>query len=126
MKNTRKAVKSGVIAMLFTMAAFGHTLANPIEITKHYAFSQIRLGFLDHFHDGEKSKDFMLSVPLFAFSREVQLDPFVILRDRHGLKQFGFSMPIFVSQRFVLTPAMFQDFDAGQFGVAISAVIRVR
>ena len=125
-KNVQKTMKIGLISLTFTLAAFGHTSANPIELTKQYAFSQIRVGYLDHFHDMKKQGDFMFSVPALAFSRDVQLDPFIIVRDGEGLQQFGVTLPIFVSSRFMITPALFRDVEADQFGVAFNAVIRVR
>lgn len=131
MKTTVKYIKIAVMLLVltYTMAALGHTF-EPLERTKAYAFSQIRLGYLDHFdkHDEhvETHKDFMFSVPLLSISKQVQIDPFMIARSGAGLQQAGFAVPILATERLYIVPAVFHDFESHEYGTAVNLTVKLR
>ena len=114
------------IAILSAALLAGASLARASmgELTKRYAFSNVRMGYMDHFHHEDKSRDLNFSFAGLAFSRQVQMDPFVMISD--GVKEAGFSFPIYVSQKFYLLPAVFRNFDAEQYGMAINITVVLR
>lgn len=114
--------KMAVLAVTLLAASLAH--ADPVALTKLYVLSNVRVGIMDHFHHEEKKKEIQISFAGLAFTRQIQMDPFFTFEG--GLREAGVSFPIKVSQKFYILPAVFKNFDADQFGMAINATVLLR
>lgn len=117
-----KTFIAGIILALGVTAA--QASPGAIELTKDYAFSVLRVGYMDHYHHDEKGNDFNLSFAGIALHRQVQMDPF--FNFENGLREFGFVFPVKVNSRFYLMPMVFHNFDAGEYGGGIQTTIILR
>ena len=108
---------------LLSIAALGHG-AEMLELTKNYAMSNLRIGYTDHYHHDEKAKVIQLSFAGIAFSQQVQMDPFFTFEN--GLKETGLYFQVMVNKRFFLMPAVYRNFDADEYGMAINATVLLR
>ncbi len=119
-------MKKTLLALGILLMGAGHAAAalSPVELTKRYAFSVLRLGYMDHFHHEEKGNAFHLSFAGLSFAKNVQMDPFFTFEE--GLREFGFAFPVKLHERFLIAPAIFNNFDAKELGFAVTAAIILR
>lgn len=111
---------------LFTGAQFAK--ADMVEFkdeTLAYAGSWALVGVTDHFQHTEKQTDFNLLVPVLKYGAVTMNSGFIF---NDGLEEFHLQFPIATQllKGMTFTPNVFRNFEAEEWGVGISALVKIR
>ena len=112
------------IAVLCFAGAPAARAMESVDLSKKYFFSNVRFGYMDHYHHEEKSRDLQFSFAGLGFTKDIQLVDYFIFEE--GLKESGLSMPIKVNNRFYILPAVFRNYDAAEYGLALNVTVILR
>jgi len=122
-------MKKFMMIVLFLMGV-AQTLVNAASFvwdTKKYFLSSINVAFFEDFHRDDrawsKEREVVFGVPLVAYGK-AHVDAF----SRFGQESsdFGLSFPMDIKNWIIMTPVVFNNFQAQELGFGVSASFRFK